>query len=82
MPLMLFCRRLNISLLLIHEVTYDPKSSKLRPFFYKLYDRIKTIDIILSNSYYSPEKELIISLAEFKKKFTYTLEERGFILNY
>ncbi|MFX0134606.1 MAG: ATPase domain-containing protein, partial [Candidatus Hodarchaeota archaeon] len=44
MPLILFCKRNNIVLILIHEVTYSPKLERIRPFFYKLYDRIKTID--------------------------------------
>ncbi len=81
LPLMLFCRRSNIGLILIHEVTFDPKSSKLRSFFYKLYDRIKTIDIILSNKYNMHEKEITITTTEFTKNFSYTLEQSGISIN-
>jgi RecA/RadA recombinase len=81
MQLMLFCRRANIDLILIHEVTYDPKTSQLRPFFYKLYDRIKTVDLILSNRFNRTEKQLTISVPEFTKKFTYTLEQRGIVIS-
>ena len=77
MPLLLFCRRFNIGLILIHEVTYDPKISQLRPFFYKLYDRIKTIDIVLSYSHNMAEKQINISNTEFSTDFTYNIEQRG-----
>lgn len=81
MPLMLFSRRSNIALILIHEVTYDPKISRLRPFFYKLYDRIGTIDIILSNNYSTTEKKITISTPEFSKNLTYSLKQSGITIH-
>ncbi|MFX0106024.1 MAG: hypothetical protein ACFE75_11100 [Candidatus Hodarchaeota archaeon] len=81
MPLILFCKRNNIILILIHEVTYSPKLERIRPFFYKLYDRIKTIDIVLSNTVHNDNKKKIsISFNKITWNFMYTLENRGIVL--
>jgi RecA/RadA recombinase len=77
MPLILFCKRYKIALFLIHEVTYSPKLDRLKPFFYKLYDRIKTIDIKLSKVYNCEQKNLHIRFDNLEWKFQYKLEETG-----
>lgn len=80
MPLILFCKRNEISLILIHEVTYIPTLQKIRPFFYKLYDRIKTIDIVLSK--FNNNKKMILDLFfnELKWTFQFSLEQKGIIM--
>jgi hypothetical protein len=77
MPLILFCKIYEITLVLIHEMTYSPKLDKLKPFFYKLYDRIRTVDIILSNLYNSEGKNLKILFDNLERNFQYRLENRG-----
>lgn len=80
MPLILFCKRNDIVLMLIHEVTYSPKLERIRPFFYKLYDRISTIDIILSHIYNSEKKNIQISFNKTKWHFQYMLKHDGIII--
>lgn len=77
-PLIVFCIRNNINLFLLHEVTYVPGLSKIRPFFYKLYDRLGTIDIILHNNKFNTKrKEMEILFNHSRKIFPYTIEQRG-----
>lgn len=77
LPLILFCNRENIRLFLIHEVTYSPKLNCIRPFFYKLYNRIKMIDIILKNMLNDKRKIMKISSKNYQWKFHYTLGNSG-----
>ncbi len=80
-PLLLFCKRNNIILILIHEVTFVPGIAMTRPFFYKLYDRIKTIDIVLSDMINSTKKTLSILVASHEWKFTYNLDQTGIAIS-
>ena len=80
-PLILFCKRNNVILILIHEVTFVPSIAKTRPFFYKLYDRIKTIDLVLSNVINSTKKTLSLLVAKNEWKFTYTLDQTGIVIH-
>ncbi len=77
LPLILFCKRNEMVLILIHEVTYSPKLQKIRPFFYKLYDRINTIDLFLSHIYNSEKRNLQISFNKKKWYFQFILEHKG-----
>ena len=81
MPLILFCKRNGIILILIHEVTYSPLLQKVRPFFYKLYDRINTIDLVLSKVYYSKKKNLEISFNNLIWNFQIILQISEISLN-
>ncbi|MFX0002956.1 MAG: AAA family ATPase [Candidatus Hodarchaeota archaeon] len=80
MPLILFCKHYDIVLILIHEVTFSPKDECNRPFFYKLYDRIKTIDIELSNNYNDDKKSLLLSYEESVWNFQYILGNGGMLI--
>jgi RecA/RadA recombinase len=77
MPLILFCKRNRIILILIHEVTYNPSLQKTRPFFYKLYDRIRTIDIVLNKLNNSQKKKLHIFFDDIKWDFQFILKHSG-----
>ena len=80
MPVILFCKRNDIILILIHEVTFSPKYQCNRPFFYKLYDRIRTIDIVLSKVNNSEKKNLHIFLDTLKWNFQFILKQKGITL--
>ena len=80
MPLILFCRQHDIILILIHEITYSPKDECNRPFFYKLYDRIKTIDIELSKEYNNEKKSLYLFYENSTWNFQYTLGNGGMLI--
>ncbi|MFW9820707.1 MAG: AAA family ATPase [Candidatus Thorarchaeota archaeon] len=80
MPLIMFCKRNEIILFLIHEVTYNPILQKVKPFFYKLYDRIRTIDIVLSKVNNHEKKILLMSYKDTKWKFQFVLKQNGIVL--
>lgn len=77
MPLILFCKRNNLVLILIHELTFVPSLSRTRPFFYKLYDRLNTIDIVLHNALFGNKKKIQVSLDGGEWEFVYTIEQTG-----
>ncbi len=76
-PLILFCTREHIHLILIHEVTYSPKLDRVRLFFFKLYDRIDKIDIVLHKVFNSKKKTMEISHNQFQWVFQYKLAHSG-----
>lgn len=76
-PLILFCRREHIHLILIHEVTYSPTLDRVRPFFYKLYDRIDKVDIVLHKVFNSKKKTMEITYGQFNWNFQYMLANSG-----
>ncbi len=77
LPLILFCQRNNIILVLIHEVSFDPNLMKNRPFFNRLYDRISSMDIVLSNIHNSQNKKMKLCVKNQVYTFTYALENNG-----
>ena len=76
-PLIMFCEREEITLFLIHEVTYDPINDKLAPFCYKLYDRINSLDIILKKEDVTQEKTMEINYDSLNWVFKYSLVDQG-----
>ena len=78
-PLIMFCPRENIVLILIHEVTYDPKINRQAPFCHKLYDRIDTLDIILRKEFRTQEKIMHIDLGDTSFSTKYVLSDEGLI---
>ncbi len=81
MPLIIRCNQIGVTLILIHEVTYDPKTSQTRPFFYKLYDRIKTIDFVLKNKINTTEKSLLLSIDKNHWPLSYNLMHNGIVFH-
>jgi RecA/RadA recombinase len=81
LPLILFCQRNDITLILIHEVSFNPNSMKNRPFYHKLYDRMKTVEIILNNIYNDSQKEMKLSVNNHKYSFIYELGDCGIKFN-
>ena len=79
-PLILKCQRENVILMLIHEVSYDVNSQQNRPFFHKLYDRIKGLQIILNKSLFSKERTMDIDTGKRTVSFGFKMEEDGFYL--
>lgn len=76
-PLIMFCEREDITLFLIHEVTYDPIHDRLAPFCYKLYDRINSLDIILKKEFSTQEKTMHIDLGNNTFFTKYKLCDEG-----
>ena len=77
LPLISLCNRNFINLILIHEITYDPTINDTRNYFYKLYDRINSITIILRSQMNTQKKKMEISYSDSLKIFSYTIGHKG-----
>lgn len=76
-PLLMFCLREKYYLILIHEVSFNPKSGQLRAYNNQLFKRVKGIEIYLSKSISSNLKSMKISIQGFFKQYTYEITDRG-----
>ncbi len=82
MPLIMTCQRENITLLLIHESSFNPALNQNMPFFYKLYTRINTIDINLTKGYTIDKKIMKITSKDQVRALSYRIDDKGIkILN-
>jgi hypothetical protein len=77
-PLILKCLREKVTLILLHEVSFDVSAQKSRPFFYKLYERIKGVQVILNKTLFSQERTMEINTGRKKVLFNFTMREDGF----
>jgi len=80
-PLISVCNRNSINLVLIHEVTFDPSTKTNRSFFYKLYDRIDCINIILRKKIGTKTNEMEVSFNSSNKLFLYRINQKGISLH-
>ena len=78
LPLIFLCNRENITLILIHEASFDINQGRNRPFFYKLYDRIDALKINLIKEFTKTSIEIIID--NKSQVFKYRLVDSGIIL--
>ena len=80
-PLIRKCHREKIHLILIHEISYVPELKKERPFLYKVYDRIQTINIELRKDISSRRKKMNIFLnsGQIHRDIEYELTNTGVI---
>ncbi len=77
-PLINFSVRARVKLILIHEVSYSPNLNKTLLFFHKLYDRIESLNIFLSQSFATKKRQLQIFVKDQKKILDYSLSSEGF----
>jgi len=81
-PLIMRSLREEIVLILIHEVSFDPKLGKNQPFFNKLYSRINSVNISLSKPFNSKTKRMKVVSKDNKitSELKYQILERGISL--
>jgi hypothetical protein len=77
-PLIFRCQRENVNLILIHEVSFDVESQQTRPFFSKLYERIKGLHISLLKSFISDQRTIELAFNDRKLFFKFNLTDNGF----
>jgi len=77
-PLIFRCQREKINLILIHEVSFDVKSQQTRPFFSKLYERLKGVHITLSKSFVSNQRTMKLAFNNTQFSFKFTITESEF----
>jgi len=80
-PLILRCQRESINLVLIHEVSFDVKAQRTRPFFSKLYNRIRGVNITLLRSFISSQRTIELAYGDRKLIFNFVLANNGFIFS-
>jgi len=78
-PLIMRCLRNNITLILLHEVSFNPALGRTLPFFNKLYSRIQAVSITLSQGFKSNVKKMEIACGDASngRKLNYEIKERG-----
>ena len=81
-PLVMRCLREEIVLILIHEVSFDPKVGKNQPFFNKLYSRINSLNVCLSKPFHSRSKRMELTSRDnqIATKLKYEIKGRGLSL--
>ena len=79
LPLLMTCQKENMNLILIHENSYNPNLDQNMPFFYKLYNRIKSFDINLTKEVGKQEKIMKIVSGCHDRSFNYYLCDKGIV---
>lgn len=77
-PLILRCQRESITLILLHEVSFNVKLQKTLPFFHSLYKRIKGVNIFLTKSPISKERSMQIEVEDKSALLIFQLDDNGF----
>lgn len=77
-PLIFWCHREKTNLILIHEVSFDTYSEETRPFFSKLYERIRGLHITLSRSLFSNQRTMDIAFKDILCSFKFQITDQGF----
>jgi len=76
--LILRCQREKITLILLHEVSFNVKLQKTLPFFHSLYKRIKGVNIFLEKSPVSKERVMNIEIRKKIASLYFKLDNGGF----
>ena len=79
-PLIMFCKRNEIHLILIHEVSQDPNTGKTRSFYYKLFNRIQSISITLTRPVFRKEFHIQVEYGEEDLTKSYIMDDIGLVL--
>ena len=77
-PLIFRCQREKINLILLHEVSYNVESQRTRPFFSKLYERIKGLHISLIDYFFSNRRMMEITFNSSHLSLNFNIVDRGF----
>ena len=77
LPMIFLCNREELHLILIHEVSSDIDTGKMRPFFHKLYDRLDQFQIILVKEI--NRQSMKLKFDKISQAFSYNIINSGFI---
>lgn len=76
-PLTFFCEESRITLILIHEVSYNPNKDETIMFNHQLFDRINSLDIELKKDLFTGKYYIHFHTEYSTKSFQYTLRQKG-----
>jgi archaellum biogenesis ATPase FlaH len=79
-PLIMFCKRNNIHLILIHEVSQDPHTGITRSFYHKLFSRIQGISINLTRSIFGKVSQIQVIFGKENLTKSYVMNDVGLVL--
>ncbi|MHA1700849.1 MAG: AAA family ATPase [Promethearchaeota archaeon] len=80
-PLIMFCKRNQIHLIMIHEVSQNPQTGKTRSFYHKLFNRIQGISITLTQPVFGKKKSHIqVEFGQDDLINSYILDDIGLVL--
>jgi len=79
-PLIFFCEQSKITLILIHEVSYDPDQDKTVMFNEQLFKRITSLDIEMKKDLISKKYYVHFHTDSRCKSFEYKLQDKGIII--
>ncbi|MBD3254793.1 MAG: hypothetical protein GF383_06855 [Candidatus Lokiarchaeota archaeon] len=77
-PMVMFCQRIDINLILIHEATFVPGIGKTHKFFHKTFDKLDFLDVNLSKVWGANYNVLQISDVRQKWSYKYKIGFPGF----
>ncbi len=77
LPLLFFCGRNNILLILIHEVSYNPKKEKTVMFNHLLFENLQSLNIELKKDVFLNQRQLNFHYYNTTHSFNIHLTERG-----
>lgn len=76
-PLIFFCQRKAICLILLHEVSFNPELERNVPFFHSLYERIDSLHIHLEKDIFQKQNTLQATLNNSCINLEYKLRTKG-----
>ena len=77
--LIMMCEKEDISLILLHEITYNPNLDKNVPFYNRLYERLDSITISLEKPMGINHKIMNVKFGNRMWSFSYFLKNQGLI---
>ena len=81
LPLILLCSRENIILILIHEVSFNMNLQRNQPFFNRLYERIKGLNIVLKQSLITKERVMNLTIKGKLYSLWFEIEDTRFVFS-
>ena len=78
-PFIMYCHREGINLILLHEMTYNPKLNQNLKFLDGIYKRLDSLNIYLEDEFMTKSKKMEINLEEFNWRLNYNIRNNGFI---
>lgn len=76
-PLCFYCGRRGITLILVHEVSYDPKQDKMVMFNHNLFSNMKSLNIKLEKHPVTNRQVISFHYKDNVKSFRYRLQRKG-----
>ena len=78
-PLVIYCHRKQFTLILLHEITYNPKLDQNLKFLKNLYNQLDSLNVFLNDNPMDTYKKMEITIEDIKWFLNYLISNNGFI---